>query len=170
VAERLPGRIGKQCRERWFNHLDRTIQKIDWTEEENQQLYDLQCLHGNKWSTIAKAMAGRTENGTKNRFNSSSYRKWAAAKNYVLDGVCIRKKKSSITTASSTTNAGAPATNITTAAKAMAAAAATQQQQQQLAFQQQQQQRLHQQHQHQQQLPQQQQQLVDEIGALQAPS
>ena len=22
VAEKLPGRIGKQCRERWFNHLD----------------------------------------------------------------------------------------------------------------------------------------------------
>ncbi|RYE83243.1 MAG: hypothetical protein EOO65_04285 [Methanosarcinales archaeon] len=24
IAERIPGRIGKQCRERYFNHLDRT--------------------------------------------------------------------------------------------------------------------------------------------------
>jgi hypothetical protein len=23
IAERIPGRIGKQCRERYFNHLDR---------------------------------------------------------------------------------------------------------------------------------------------------
>jgi len=30
VAEQLPGRIGKQCRERWFNHLDKGIVKADW--------------------------------------------------------------------------------------------------------------------------------------------
>jgi transcriptional activator Myb len=22
ISEKLPGRIGKQCRERWYNHLD----------------------------------------------------------------------------------------------------------------------------------------------------
>jgi len=27
IASKLPGRIGKQCRERWFNHLDPTIVK-----------------------------------------------------------------------------------------------------------------------------------------------
>ena len=27
IASKLPGRIGKQCRERWFNHLDPTISK-----------------------------------------------------------------------------------------------------------------------------------------------
>jgi hypothetical protein len=27
IAERIPGRIGKQCRERWFNHLDPRIKK-----------------------------------------------------------------------------------------------------------------------------------------------
>jgi hypothetical protein len=30
VADQLPGRIGKQCRERWFNHLDKAIVKTDW--------------------------------------------------------------------------------------------------------------------------------------------
>ena len=25
VADTMPGRIGKQCRERWFNHLDTTV-------------------------------------------------------------------------------------------------------------------------------------------------
>lgn len=27
IASALPGRIGKQCRERWFNHLDPSIKK-----------------------------------------------------------------------------------------------------------------------------------------------
>ena len=28
VATASPGRIGKQCRERWFNHLDPSIRKV----------------------------------------------------------------------------------------------------------------------------------------------
>ena len=27
IASHLPGRIGKQCRERWFNHLDPSLKK-----------------------------------------------------------------------------------------------------------------------------------------------
>jgi hypothetical protein len=63
VAEKLPGRIGKQCRERWFNHLDKQINKTEWDHEENIKLYECQVQHGNKWSAIAKMMPGRTENG-----------------------------------------------------------------------------------------------------------
>ena len=33
IAEHLPGRIGKQCRERWHNHLNPAIKKDSWTEE-----------------------------------------------------------------------------------------------------------------------------------------
>ena len=33
IAAQLPGRIGKQCRERWFNHLDPDIKKGDWTPD-----------------------------------------------------------------------------------------------------------------------------------------
>lgn len=35
IAESLPGRIGKQCRERWHNHLNPDIKKDRWTEEED---------------------------------------------------------------------------------------------------------------------------------------
>jgi myb proto-oncogene protein len=31
----LPGRIGKQCRERWHNHLDPNIKKDKWNPEED---------------------------------------------------------------------------------------------------------------------------------------
>lgn len=32
IAKHLPERHGKQCRERWFNHLDPTIKKTGWEE------------------------------------------------------------------------------------------------------------------------------------------
>jgi len=33
IAQSLPERTGKQCRERWHNHLGSGIKKGDWTEE-----------------------------------------------------------------------------------------------------------------------------------------
>ena len=38
VAQHLPGRTGKQCRERWHNHLDPSINKGPWSEEEDRVL------------------------------------------------------------------------------------------------------------------------------------
>lgn len=34
IAAQLPGRTGKQCRERWHNHLNPDISKVPWTERE----------------------------------------------------------------------------------------------------------------------------------------
>jgi hypothetical protein len=36
IASILPGRVGKQCRERWHNHLDPVIIKEKWTLEEDK--------------------------------------------------------------------------------------------------------------------------------------
>ena len=70
-AEMLPGRIGKQCRERWKNHLDPTIARTEWTQEEDQILIDLHSKYGNHWAKIASCMKGRTDNSIKNRWNST---------------------------------------------------------------------------------------------------
>lgn len=70
VAEQLPGRLGKQARERWFNHLDPTLKKEPWSDSEHSILIASQRELGNKWTEIAKRLPGRSENAVKNRWNS----------------------------------------------------------------------------------------------------
>ncbi len=48
MAAMLPGRIGKQCRERWFNFLDPSIKRTTWTDEEDNILLESQRYLGNR--------------------------------------------------------------------------------------------------------------------------
>ena len=74
VANKMnTGRVGKQVRERWFNHLDPRLKKGDWDKTEDNMLFKLQKRLGNKWTVIKKSIPGRSENAIKNRFNSAKF-------------------------------------------------------------------------------------------------
>ncbi|GMI09032.1 hypothetical protein TrVE_jg12365 [Triparma verrucosa] len=80
IAKRISGRIGNQCRERWCNHLDPSLKKRGWTEEEDAILLKLQAKWGNSWTKIANILPDRSENAVKNRWNSAVLRPFHSPK------------------------------------------------------------------------------------------
>ena len=45
-------RTGKQCRERWHNHLNPDVNKGEWTPEEDNILISMQKVFGNQWCKV----------------------------------------------------------------------------------------------------------------------
>jgi len=71
MAIKMPGRTGKQCRERWHNQLNPLLKKARWSIEEDWILYILNETVKNRWAEITNVLLGRSDNSIKNYWNST---------------------------------------------------------------------------------------------------
>mmetsp|Transcript_10302 Transcript_10302/g.28955 ORF Transcript_10302/g.28955 Transcript_10302/m.28955 type:complete len:233 (+) Transcript_10302:1560-2258(+) len=68
VASLIPDRSGKQCRERYLNHLAPGVNNRDWSPEEDALIFRLHNIYGSKWTKISASFEGRSDNSCKNRY------------------------------------------------------------------------------------------------------
>jgi hypothetical protein len=70
VAEQLPGRTARQCRERWANYLCPQVRTGPWTRDEDDLLIAQLAQLGHAWTAISRCFHGRSDNDIKNRWYS----------------------------------------------------------------------------------------------------
>jgi hypothetical protein len=70
IAQHLPTRSPRQCRDRWKHYLSPEVLTGNWTEADDQLLMAKVQELGQKWSIIAQLLPGRTDIGVKNRYIS----------------------------------------------------------------------------------------------------
>ncbi|KAF5730324.1 hypothetical protein HS088_TW20G00697 [Tripterygium wilfordii] len=62
IAKFVHGRTQVQCRERWVNTLDPSVNRGKWTEEEDSKLKAAAAENGYCWSKVAACLPSRTDN------------------------------------------------------------------------------------------------------------
>ncbi len=80
LAQRLPGRVGKQIRDRWVNHLNPNINHLPFSREDDLLLWEGHQKLGKRWVEISSKSfnSTRSENHIKNRWYSASFKKFIA--------------------------------------------------------------------------------------------
>ncbi|KAI8636638.1 hypothetical protein BD408DRAFT_425811 [Parasitella parasitica] len=71
VQRLIPGRTDMQCRERWVNILQPSVNRAKFTQEETDHLIELVKQHGTKWSFLQTLMPGRTDNALMRQYKAT---------------------------------------------------------------------------------------------------
>ncbi|KAF1878570.1 hypothetical protein Lal_00047239 [Lupinus albus] len=86
-------RNGKSCRLRWVNYLRPDLKRGQITAQEESIIIELHAMWGNRWSTIARSLPGRTDNEIKNYWRTH-FKKKAKTPSDAAEKAKIRLLKS----------------------------------------------------------------------------
>ncbi|KAL0078237.1 hypothetical protein F4703DRAFT_1797256 [Phycomyces blakesleeanus] len=92
IADMLEGRTDDQCAKRWRESLDPSIDRSDWSAEEDARLMEKYDLFGSQWQRIAQFFDGRPGLHCRNR--------WRKLQRMVQ----IKKQKESVATSTATSS------------------------------------------------------------------
>jgi hypothetical protein len=68
IANQMPDRTARQCRERWFYFLTPSIINGPWSADEDTLLLQKFAEFGSHWKTLTQFFPGRTEINIKNHY------------------------------------------------------------------------------------------------------
>ena len=68
ISKRLPGRTGRQCKDRYNNYLNKVVVHKEWTKEEDKIILEKYQELGPRWTAISNYLEGRSGNNVKNRW------------------------------------------------------------------------------------------------------
>ena len=68
IAKQLPGRTGRQCKDRYNNYLNKVVVNKEWTQEEDEVIIQKYKELGPRWTAISNYLECRSGNNVKNRW------------------------------------------------------------------------------------------------------
>lgn len=94
LAPQLPGRTGKQIRDRWVNYLNPAINHLPFSREDDLRLWRGHKELGKRWVEISVKVfhSARSENHIKNRWYSAAFKKFIA-KEFGMDAYVDAKQQ-----------------------------------------------------------------------------
>ena len=84
IAEHLPTRTARQCRERWTNYVNPSLSKSPWTKAEDMLLIEKHNEFGNHWKIIERYFPLRSKNNIKHR--------WSIVKEQILPKIAAAQQ------------------------------------------------------------------------------